>query len=248
MNSPAPWHLISTRPARLNAALSNAVVKAGGHFIPLESMDIEPRLGEDTVTRLLSALRSPCVIFTSPTAVDIASEVLDLQGALNRRTVLATGAGTQKALVNRGVRQTRAPERMDSEGLLAMDALAHVQATALGLVTGEGGRGLLQPTLEARGAMVRRADVYARVPRDIPADEWARVRSAAGRRILAVTSAEAFDTLWRQVPQDLAPAQWGLVAASSRLAAMLPAENTVRIARSPMPLDLVEAARSLLQH
>lgn len=256
MNSPANWHLLSTRPAALNATLSNFVSKAGGTLIPLESMQIETRLTDVTVTRLLSALRLSVVVFTSPTAVDVAAEVLDLPGALNRRVVLATGTGTQKALVNRGVRQAAAPERMDTEGLLALPALAAVAGLDIGLVTGEGGRGLLQPTLEARGAQVLRADIYARLPREISAAEWARVQQASGRRILAVTSAEGFEHLMRQLPADIDTSDWGCVVASERLRALVAADadNTLRLpwrrdavlARSAMPNDLIEAALTLV--
>lgn len=49
---------------------------------------------------------------------------------------------------------------MDSEGLLALPALAQVQGKAHGLITGQGGRGL-QPALEARGAQGRRLSVRA---------------------------------------------------------------------------------------
>lgn len=219
-------------------------------------MQIETRLTDDTVTRLLSALCLSIVVFTSPTAVDVAAEILDLPGALNRRVVLATGAGTQKSLVNRGVRQAQAPERMDSEGLLALPALEAVEGVEIGLITGEGGRGVLQPALESRGARVLRADIYARVPREISAAEWDAVRHAPGRRILAVTGAEGFTHLVRQLPDDINLADWGCVAASARLLEMIAtdAESPLRqawrrepvLARSAMPNDLVEAALTLV--
>lgn len=262
MNSPARWHLLSTRPLSLSAPLSNAVAQAGGQLMPLDALDIETRLGDDTLTRLLYALRKPLVLFTSPTAVNVAAEVLDLAGALNRKTVIATGAGTQKTLVNRGVRQTRAPDRMDSEGLLAMPELTDVDGQEIGLVTGVGGRGVLQPTLEARGAVVTRADIYARVPREITASEWRAVCEAVGPRVLALTSAEAFENVLRWVPQEARFEDWLIVAASERLAKMasnieasqLPRypqtaafSNRVVLAHSPMPEDLVAAALTALR-
>ncbi len=258
MNPQATWHLLSTRPDALNAPLSLAVSSAGGSLIPLESMDIETRLTDDTVTRLLSALRESVVVFTSPTAVNVAAEVLDLPGALNRRIVVATGAGTQKTLVNRGVRQARAPDRMDSEGLLGMPVLTDVDGVGIGLVTGEGGRGMLQPSLIARGARVTRADIYARVPRTISAAEWDRVCAAEGMRILAITSAEAFEALLPQIPEAADFAQWRFVVGSRRLmesASSAPLGHLLHVvekgfcavARSPMPEDLVHAALALLE-
>lgn len=256
MTSQAFWHLLSTRPAAMNATLWSAVAKAGGTLIPLESIGIESRMEDATVTRLLAALRSAVVVFTSPTAVDVAADALDLAGALNRRVVIATGAGTQKSLMNRGVRQARAPARMDSEGLLEMPELTEVDGVEIGLVTGEGGRGMLQPELEARGAHVMRADIYARVAREISEEEWANVRRAEGPLILAVTSLDAFEHLMKQVPSDVGIEDWGRVFASARLSEIVSTEEAPSLphewkreavlADSAMPEDLVRAALTLL--
>src|SRR3546814_12885773 len=45
-----------------------------------------------------------------------------------------------------------APQRMDSEGLLALEPLQQVSGLTIGLVTAPGGRGELQPALQRRGA------------------------------------------------------------------------------------------------
>ncbi|MFX9532994.1 uroporphyrinogen-III synthase, partial [Acinetobacter baumannii] len=63
-----------------------------------------------------------------------------------------------------GLEPVAVPERMDSEGLLALPELRDVRGIAVGLVTAPGGRDAIAPALRARGAQVRRADVYRRLP------------------------------------------------------------------------------------
>src|SRR5690606_7695353 len=85
-------------------------------------------------------------------------------------------AKAPRALRRAGVSGVLAPTRMDSEGVLALPALASLRGRQVALVTAPGGRGLIAPTLAARGAQVLRADVYERVPAAPAPQALARLR------------------------------------------------------------------------
>ena len=108
------------------------------------------------------------VIFVSEHAVRLGLPQLDLTAA----TLLAVGPRTaevlQRAVSERpgwmaGPVQTGV--RADSEGLLALPVLTTAAGRHVLIVTGAGGRGVLQEQLEARGARVSRFTVYRRVAR-----------------------------------------------------------------------------------
>ena len=69
------------------------------------------------------------------------------------------GEGTARALQAHGVAEVHAPQRMDSEGLLALPVLADVRGLRIGLVTAPGGRPDRR-AVAAAGATIERADVY----------------------------------------------------------------------------------------
>lgn len=102
------------------------------------------------------------VIFLSEHAVRIALGRLRAAGVLDGAEVLSVGARTAEVLEAAGVAAT-APAEPTTEGLLALPALGDPRNRRILLVSGEGGRGLLQPALEARGADVVRYDCYRRL-------------------------------------------------------------------------------------
>lgn len=201
-----------------------------------------------TRARLAQVLALPAVVFTSPAAVVAAARLLPLAPALGDRA-LAVGAGTARALHRHGVAEVAYPARMDSTGLLALPALAN--ATAVGLVTAPGGRGLLAEALAARGTPVVRGDVYRRVPVALAASRLERLERLArlhGPAVLAVSSGEALQRITAQVPAQ-ALARWKalpVVAASERLVLLVRGLgfSDVHRADGPQPAQLVRAARA----
>lgn len=240
---PPAWYLLSLRGQGEHAALRRAAARHGAGLLPLSPWRIEPR--QDTASReaLEQALHAPVVVFTSPAAVRAAAALRPL-AASNGQHWLAVGAGTAAALHRAGIATVQAPERMDSEGLLAMPALA---APALvGLVTAPGGRGLLAPTLADRGAQVVRADVYARMPVPLRPAALARLDAAAAPLALALSSEDALRRVLAQLPEVLAVRLRDslAVAAGPRLAGIareLGWERVV-VAGSPRPAALARAA------
>ena len=85
-------------------------------------------------------------------------------------TALAVGSTTVAALARRGVAAT-SPATASSEGLLELGTLTRVAGKRVLVVTGEGGRGVLQETLAARGAMVDELCVYRRLAAQVQAPD-----------------------------------------------------------------------------
>lgn len=235
------WYVISLRPRGQHQPLRDAARRAGHAVIALSPMRIA--MHDDAATRraLRDALAAEATVFTSPNAVAAAKALMPVQA---RGVVLAIGDGTAQALRRAGVGEALRPARMDSEGLLAMPALA-AGLRRVGLVTAPGGRDVLAPALRARGAEVVRADVYAREPCGLPRMGLRALRGAPDRLALALTSAEALDHAIAQLePADLARLRGARVlAASERLAAHARrlGMTDVVVADGPRPRQLMAA-------
>lgn len=241
--------VVSLRPSGGHAGMRRAAAKQGARLLALSPWRLRDRDDPRTRATLATALGAPRVVFTSPAAVAAASRMERLRPAEDA-CWLAVGAGTAAALAREGV-QALAPQRMDSEGLLALEPLKHVSGLAVGLVTAPGGRGELQPALQRRGAQVLRADVYERIelapaPRAIDA-----LRALRGPAWLALGSGAALDVVLAALPADAAAIlrQTAVVAASERLARLAAERGFGRIvvAASAMPADLVAAAAAAHQ-
>lgn len=242
------WYVISLRARGEHAPLRRAAARAGAGVIALSPQRL--RLRDDDATRraLDAALRAPRVLVTSPVAVRAARALQPLHARDGQRWFVV-GAGTAAALRRAGVDGVASPARMDSEGLLSLPGLADVAGTAIGFVTAPGGRGVLVPALEARGARVLRADVYEREAVAPSSSAVARLVAWHGPAVLALSSGEALQQALASLP---APALDRLraarvAAASERLAELARALgfDGIAVARSARPADLVDAARTL---
>ena len=108
---------------------------------------------------------------------------------------------------------------------------------AVGLVTAPGGRDQLVPALVARGATVRRADVYRREPVAFSPSAIDRLLAAEGPLVLAVSSGQALQHAIERLPADaLTRLRAGrAVAASARLAALTHRCGFADVAVAPGP-------------
>ena len=110
---------------------------------------------------LQAAGRADILIFVSANAVQYAFPLLPEQLPLDIG-IAAVGGATARALSEYGLDPTMVPERMDSEGLLALPALQSVRGLQIFILRGNGGRELLSTTLRDRGAEVHQVEVYRR--------------------------------------------------------------------------------------
>jgi uroporphyrinogen-III synthase len=241
------WCVLSLRPRGQHAGVRAAAARSGARTIALSPFAIELRDHRATRAALKQALLADGVLYTSPNAVASAAALQTLK-ARRGQQVLAVGSGTRRALQRLGV-AADAPDRMDSEGLLAMPQLADVAGRRIGLVTGAGGRDRLAPALRQRGAEVLRVDVYARVPLALPTkrlEALAGVLSDPGHTLLPVSSAEALQQVVDGLPAALCKpfARIAVVAASARLAevARQAGFRRIAIASDARPAALLRAA------
>jgi uroporphyrinogen-III synthase len=242
---PPGWYVISLRPRGGHDALRRAATRHGAGLIALSPWALKRRDDDEAGKSLKSALAAPKVVFTSPAAVSAAKALQPLRMRPHQQW-FAVGAGTAAALRRAGIAQVQAPHRMDSEGLLALPGLADVAGTDVGFVSAPGGRGVLVPSLQARGARIRRADVYERIPVTPSPRAVAQLQALSAPAVLALSSGEALQRMLDALPATaLATLRRAkVVAASERLAdfAREHGFDEVVVAQGPRPADLLAAA------
>lgn len=238
-------YVISLRPVGGHAPMRRAAAAHGMRVVALSPWRIETRADTATRAALAAALRADVVLFTSPAAVAAAAGMRRLR-ARRGQSWVAVGAGTAAALRRAGIDGVAAPARMDSEGLLALPALQQLDGRSVGMVTAPGGRGVIAPTLVARGARILRADVYERVPVSPSPAAIARLRALDGAACcLALSSGEALQRLLQSLPDELPGKlrQVRVLAASQRLAGLARDAGfaDVRVASDARPASLLSA-------
>jgi len=203
----------------------------------------------DARASLQRALQAERVLVTSPAAVRFAHRLQPLQAAPGQ-TWLAVGSGTASALRRVGITGVRAPERMDSEGLLALPELQDMRGRELGLVTAPEGREVLATGLTERGARLLRADVYRREPVVLAASALETLRGLAAPACLLLSSAGALAQLMQRLPPDLAGRirETTVIAASARLLqyALDTGFHDAALAAGPRPAQMLSAAEDAI--
>lgn len=244
------WYVISLRPQGGHDALRRAAARAGGGVIALSPWTLVAQDDDATRAALRSALDADVAVFTSPAAVRFAQALQPLS-ARSDQTFIGTGSGTRAALRRLGV-DAIAPGRMDSEGLLALPALADLAQRTVGLVTAPDGRGTLAPALRERGAQVRLAEVYARQPIALSSRAVAQLDALATPACVLVTSGGALQRVVDQLPETTATLLRAhtAIAASARLVTLALQAGFDRVvqAEGPRPAQLLAAVQAVRSH
>lgn len=220
----AGWPVLVTRPAGAGDALMTRLRAHGATLFAAPMLQIDA-LPETAANRALAQQldQFDVVIVTSRHAVQHGLPMLESfwpQWPVGVHW-LAVGAATAQALQQFGVR-AEAPADARSEGLLALPVLQQLKGKRILLVTGDGGRGLLERELAARGATVQRLAAYRRLavtaaPPALTDFAAAISRHAAPAGAVLVTSAEALQNLLALAPW-LRTAHCRLIVASERIA------------------------------
>ncbi len=184
--------VLITRPVHQAAPLCRLFETEGAAVTRFPGLDIRPLGDARTGIARLGALdRFDLIVFASANAVRYGAELLDPQRDL---PLAAIGPATARALSQAGYRVSVQPaEGFDSESLLAHPKLGTVAGHRVLLITGQGGRELLERELERRGAALTRIEVYRRECPSPPADELSALESRFERReiqLITATSAE----------------------------------------------------------
>lgn len=242
-DSPPPL-VLSLRPVGDHAALRRAAAAHGLRTLALSPWRIAARGDARTRASLAEALAADVLIATSPAAARSAAALMPLHRR-DGQAWCAVGRGTAAALQAAGVDGVAVPARADSEGVLALPALAEVRRRRVGLLTAPGGRDRIAPALRARGADVLRVDVYARVPVPPRATALVQLRAHVGPLLLPLSSGEALQRTLDALPQDLAARlrTATVLAASARLVALAREAGftQIRAATGPSPGALLAA-------
>ncbi|ALN83622.1 uroporphyrinogen-III synthase HemD family protein [Lysobacter capsici] len=252
---PPRWYVISLRPSDEHEALRAIAKRYGGALIELSPWSVHTHNNATTRRALADALDATHIVVTSPNA---AHALHDLHAADQRsdaplmRSTLrrmdqhwyAVGASTAARLRAIGIDEVASPERMTSEGLLDLPSLQRLHGSSVGLITAPGGRGVLAPAFEARGARVLRADIYRREPSILSRFAIAQLIGLDAPAVLALSSGEALQQVLAQLPDDAAARLRGVhvSAASERLAELARSLGfaEVAVAAGPRPEDLLD--------
>lgn len=155
--------VLVTRPDHQASHLCQLIEAEGGAAVRYPALVIRPRTDRAAVRAAVGPTdRYDLVIFVSANAVRFGADLLDPK---RDTPVAAIGQATAAALNGAGFRVSMMPaEGADSESLLALPQLAHLDGQRVLIVRGVGGRDLLQETMTSRGALVQYAEVYTREP------------------------------------------------------------------------------------
>ena len=181
-----------TRPDPMNGVLSGELTALGDAAWVHPLLSIEP-LAEAASRLIAEPFPWKHVIFTSQPAVEHSSALLARltgnHGLLS--TCYAVGDATQSKLAEHGIK-ARSGNEPGSESLLrAMLPLPPRQSVLL--VTGEGGRTLIEDTLRAANHLVTRCEVYRR--RSVVDSGLTHLVEANGINRVLITSVQALEAL-----------------------------------------------------
>lgn len=217
------WQILVTRPAAWAESLCMQLAAAGAVVHRAPMLTIEP-VPETALQRALAQQldRYDGVIVTSRHAVQYGIPLLAQFWPQwpTGQTWWAMGAATAAALAAHGI-VAAAPDDARSEGLLARPEFVDICGQRILLLTGAGGRTLIDRTLAARGAEVIRLETYRRVDMDdtMPAalTIFRDTTAAPGQRAALVTSMEILRNLLARAPW-LSALDMVLIVASERIA------------------------------
>lgn len=236
--------VLVTRPSHQSDVLCELIQTARGRPVRFPALEIRGPADKHAARDELSgATGAALLIFVSANAVQYAFPLLPDQLPLDI-DIAAVGGATAQALRAAGLDPTLVPERMDSEGLLALPALQAVQGKSIYILRGSGGRELIFETLRARGADVHQVDVYRRQIPARPAgvasllQNWSRLV-----QVVTASSNAILDNLFTLLGDQGAPLLRGtpLVVVSQRMAehAVERGCEIVHVANSARDVDVL---------
>lgn len=194
--------IVVTRPAAQAEAFAGRLAAEGATPVVFPAIEIVDAPDTASLAAAVGRLDAfDLAIFISPNAVNRAMNQVRARRAWPAGLrVAAIGRGSARELARYGFADVLVPERrFESEGLLALPALADVTGWRVVIFRGDGGRELLGDTLVRRGANVEYAECYRRVKPDADAGELLRRWVRGGIDAVTVTSSEGLRNLFDMV-------------------------------------------------
>ena len=184
--------VVVTRSAEDVDRLAERLTSAGYLPVKLPLLAIEAIHSSLDIDNLPRA--TTIIIFTSVNAVrhgfDALARAITEQGLVT----IAVGAKSRDALGKKGVR-AESPAREDSEGILDLLASLDQSPTHVVLVKGQGGRDLIETSLDNLGIHLTIVECYRRVWPDLPEANFLSAVSIESPSIIHVASGETLTRL-----------------------------------------------------
>jgi uroporphyrinogen III methyltransferase / synthase len=167
--------VVVTRARAQASGLAATLRELGAEVVELPAIRIEPRIESDAVRQAVAAVHTYALVcLTSPNGVRLLFEAMAEQGrdarALANATVAAIGAGTARALQERGIVPDVVPDRFVAEALVDALAMVHVRDRPVLVARAADARDVLPDALRERGAAVDVVALYETV-REAPDPE-----------------------------------------------------------------------------
>jgi len=191
-------NVLVTRPGDRGLELCDIIQNTGASttYFPTASIH-EVRVDSKTKRTLRGLNEIHWIIFVSRNAVAYGIEQLPKK-LLENSNLAAIGLSTAEALEKLGLHVSLCPESsFTTEAFLEEPLMEDVGNNNVLIVTGEGGRKLLQEQLEERGASCYRVEVYRRELPIKAAQEVAIKVDKNSIDVLVVTSEELLENLLR---------------------------------------------------
>jgi uroporphyrinogen-III synthase len=187
--------VVVTRPQRQAAGLARKLAEVGATPLIWPAIVILPPEDRAPLERAHDALASyDIAVFVSSNAVEYG--VPDASRWPKSLRAFAPGPGTAEALAAVGIAGVRIPlTTFDSEGMLALPELQHVEGARVIVFRGQGGRELLGATLRERGAHVDYVCCYRRAAPASGAEGLLEALREGRAHAITLSSSEGIDNL-----------------------------------------------------
>jgi len=235
--------VLVTRPAHQAENLSRLIAERGGSAIRFPTLAIAAMDDACPIKNTLAQLdRFQWLVFISANAVTMHSYYID-GGKMNRfksTRIAAIGDATAQALELTGLPVDLAPESgYNSEALLAMPQLQHINGQNCLIVRGAGGREELATTLRSRGANVEYLDVYKRIIPGCDSSQVSLLLAQDKLDVITITSGEALQNLLMMLDKEYHQGLFAapLVVISDRIRQIAAGLGFKRIAVTNSPSD-----------
>lgn len=222
-------HWLLTRPAGANDFLRAALERLGASVSEMPALEIVRWQDADEQPLWQQLSHFELLLFTSANAVCCFAEALqEKQLQWPQADYLAIGAASAECLATYQQQAFFPSDGNNSEAFLSLPQLAAWHGRRLLLVTGRGGRGLLEPSLRDKGIEVARLSVYQR--RCAAATAWPQHKVD----LLLVTSLESWHCLLQKgLAERDAMRGCRVIAGGERIAAATRKLCTTYVAASP---------------
>ncbi|HHJ13439.1 MAG TPA: uroporphyrinogen-III synthase [Gammaproteobacteria bacterium] len=190
--------VLVTRPAHQAGALAAAIEAGGGRALRFPVLEIRGPSDPGVIPALAERLDTlDLVVFVSVNAIERGlPPLLACRDWPAHLPIAVIGRRSAEALEAFGLHARLCPpERFDSEGLLALEALQDMRGRRVVILRGDSGREYLADSLRARGADVEYVECYRRVlPQADPAPVLAALE-AGDIDIVQCNSVESLQNL-----------------------------------------------------